>query len=153
MNILEEKIIPFEGLGQIKLLSSLDDVKKILTQNKIKYTTEYQSNKGCNPEVPWTKLCIDNSITLIFAKNKLFEIYCIGKFSGTLPNGIKLGMKMDEALRINSTLKFDDWNEDYSSDNGYWIEDNLDDNTILSISVFIKEILDDKIFFKYEWAA
>lgn len=60
-------------------------------------------------------------------------------------------MKMDEALKLDSTLKYDDWNEDFHSDKGYWIEDNLENNTVLSITIFIKEVLDEDLFYKYEW--
>ena len=37
------------------------------------------------------------------------------------------------------------------SDNGYWLEDDLTNNTVLSISVFIKEVLDEDVFYRYEW--
>ena len=151
MNLLQEKLVPFEGLGDIKLLSSFDEVKNYLKNNKIKFTVEFQSNKGCNPEVPWTMIHIDGSITLSFAKNKLWQIFVEEKFEGSLPNGIKIGTPMNEVLKIDPSLKFDDWNEDYQSDNGYWIEDNLDNNTALSITIFIKEVLDDDVFYRYEW--
>ena len=58
---------------------------------------------------------------------------------------------MDDALKIDHSLKFDDWNEDYESESGYWLEDNIDDNTVLSIAIFIKEVLHDETFFKYNW--
>lgn len=151
MKILQEKLTPFIGIGKIKLMSLLDDVKKILKDNNVNFTIENQSNKGCNPEVPWIMLHIENSITLSFAKNKLWEIYCEGDFSGELPNGIKIGMPLDEALKIDPSLKFDDWNEEFESSEGYWVEDNLDDNAVMSITIFIKEVLDDDTFFRYEW--
>ena len=50
-----------------------------------------------------------------------------------------------------SEVEYDDWEEVYTSKNCYDIEDNLDNNTIMSISVFIKEMLDEEIFYKYEW--
>ncbi len=151
MNILQENLVPFEGLGDIKLLSSFEDIKNYLKNNDINYTIEFQSNKGCNPEVPWTMVHINDSITLSFAKNKLWQIYVEKKYNGFLFNGIKIGMPMDEALKIDPTLKFDDWNEDFQSEKGYWLEDNLDDDTVLSITIFIKEVMDDETFFKYEW--
>lgn len=151
MNILKKNLIPFEGLGDIKLLSSFDEIKNYLKNNEINFSIEYQSNKGCNPEVPWTMIHIDDSITLSFAKNKLWQIFVEEKFEGLLSNGIKIGMPMNEALKIDPSLQYDDWNEDYQSEQGYWIEDNLDDNTVLSITIFIKEVMDDETFFKYEW--
>lgn len=151
MSIFEEKVVPFEGLGDIKLLSTLDDVKNYLSKNKIQYKIEFRSNKGCDPEVPWILLRVDDSIIFKFAKNKLWQIFLEEKFSGSLPNGIKIGMKMDDALKIDPSLRFDDWNEDFESENGYWLEDDLDNNTVLSITIFIKEAMDEETFFRYEW--
>ena len=34
---------------------------------------------------------------------------------------------------------------------GYWLEDNINDNSVMSISIFIKEAIDDDLFDKYEW--
>lgn len=34
---------------------------------------------------------------------------------------------------------------------GYWLEDNINDNSVISISIFIKEAIDDDLFDKYEW--
>ena len=151
MKLLKQKVTPFIGLDEIKLLSTLDEVKQYLKLNDVEYSTEYQSNKGCTPEVPWTILHIENSISLLFAKNKLWQIYLEEKYEGSLPNGIKIGMKMEEALKIDPSLKFDDWNEDFQSDYGYRLEDDLDNNAVLSIAVFIKEVLDDDVFNRYEW--
>lgn len=151
MKLLEQNVRPFDGLDEIKLLSSLNDIKEYLKKNSLKFTVEYQSNKGCNPEVPWTILHVENSISLMFAKDKLWQIYLEEDYKGILPNGIRIGMPIDEALKIDPSLKFDDWNENFESDNGYWLEDDLTNNTVLSISVFIKEVLDDDVFYRYEW--
>ena len=151
MQLLEQNVRPFDGLEEIKLLSSLNDIKEYLKKNNVKFTVEYQSNKGYDPEVPWTILHVENSISLMFAKNKLWQIYLEEDYKGMLPNGIRIGMPIDEALKIDPSLKFDDWNENFESDNGYWLEDDLNNNTVLSISVFIKEVLDDDVFYHYEW--
>lgn len=151
MTLLEEKLIPYVGVGDIKLLSSLFDVKTFLKRNNINFTTDFQSNKGCNPEVPWIILHIANNITLSFANDKLWSIYCEEKFAGSLPNGIKIGMTMDEAMKIDSSLEFDELNEDYKSSLGYWLEDDLDTNTVMSITIFIKEVLNNDQFFNYKW--
>lgn len=151
MNILKENLMPFEGLGNIKLYSSVESVKKYLKMNNVNFTIEFQSNKGCDPEVPWTMIHINNSITLSFANDKLWQIFVEGAYEGHLYNGIKIGMSLDEAIKIDPSLKYDDWNEDFQSKNGYWLENDLDNNTILSISIFIKELQDEETFFKYEW--
>lgn len=150
-NLLIENVKVLDGLESIKLYSNFDEVVKYLKDNQIKYIYEFWSNKGCTPEVPWKIIRIQNSINLFFAKDKLWKIYLENDYQGSLDNGIKLGMKLDEALKIDKSLVYDDWDEVYTSKDFYDIEDNLDDNTIMSISVFIKEMSDDEVFYKYEW--
>ena len=60
-------------------------------------------------------------------------------------------MNIDDAIKIDNQLSFDDWEEEWISPNGYWIEDSIDNNTVLNISVFIPELLDDELFDKYNW--
>lgn len=150
--ITKESIIPYVGTDSFKFLSNMEDVKSFLKSNKIPYTEEIQSNKGCVPDVPWTLLHVKGSITLIFAKEKLWEIYLEKGFSGQLPNGIRIGMPLLEAQKMDSTLKFDEWNEEFQSENGYWLEDDLDDGTVLSITIYIKEVENDDAFYSYRWA-
>lgn len=131
--------------------SSYKNTLAALKSEKINYTVEVWPNKGCTPEVAWKIVHIENSLNLFFAKDKLFKIYIDGTFNGTLPNGIKIGMTMSEAQCIDSSLLYDDWNEDWSSENGYWLEDDIDSNTVMSITIFIRELLDDDVFDRYEW--
>lgn len=151
IDLLKENVEYLNGLESIKLYSNYDDVVKMLKSNNIEYKCEFWPNKGCTPEIPWKILRINDSISLFFAKDKLWKIYLENNYQGSLNNGIKLGMKLDEVLSIDSSLKFDDWEEVYMSNNCYDIEDNIDDGTVMSISVFIKEMLDEELFFKYEW--
>ncbi len=58
---------------------------------------------------------------------------------------------MGEALKIDPALRFDDWEEVYKSPSGYWLEDNLDTKTVLSITIFIPEAQEDNLFDSYQW--
>ena len=78
-------------------------------------------------------------------------MYVEHPYEGELPNGIRVGMNIDDAIKIDNQLSFDDWEEEWISPNGYWIEDSIDNNTVLNISVFIPELLDDELFDKYNW--
>lgn len=152
MKLIENTIIPFEGLDEIKLYSSLSDVKKYLDSNGIKYTSDIWSAEEETIPNPWTVLSVGDSIVLYFAANdKLFKIYCTNGFKGSLINGINLNTSLAEAKKIDNTLKYNDDGEDYESNNGYWVEDNLDNDKILSITIFIKEILNDDEFDKLKW--
>lgn len=152
MILKENQIIPFEGLGNIKLYSKLEEVKSFLDVNNIKYFSEIWSAEGETIPNPWTVLFIENSINLYFAGNdKLFKIYCCGDYKGSLPNGINLDTELLKAKEIDTSIEYNDDGEDYESNNGYWIEDNLDTGKLLSITIFIKELLDDDTFDSLKW--
>ena len=57
--------------------------------------------------------------------------------------------------RINGTnsafVSVFEWNEDYESPSGYWVEDDPETERIVSISVFIKEVLDEENFDYCKW--
>lgn len=90
-------------------------------------------------------------MTMFFAKERLFKISFQRDYMGGLNNGISIGILIDDAKKIDSKLSYNDDNEDYESENGYWVEVNPDTQTINLISIFIKEVLDEDIFFSYEW--
>lgn len=149
MNFLSDKLIPFVGTEHFKLYNSLSDIKYFLKENSVIYSVEIWANKECTIPMPWTIIHIDNAISLFFANEKLFKIVVFKSYLGGLENGIKTGMLIGTALEKDSSLCYDDWNEDYESE-GYWIE--IDEtNSISSISIFIPEVLNDEIFDKYEW--
>jgi hypothetical protein len=145
-------IIPYEGIDSIKLYEKIDDVRTILKAEQILYREEIWSAESETVPNPWTVLIVDNIMSLFFAKNgKLFKIVFWEGYQGSLLNGISLNTSIEDAKKIDSSLQFDDWNEIYQSNNGYWIEDNIDTQTVLSISIFIKEILDEDTFDYCNW--
>jgi len=150
MNLLTEKLIPFVGTEHLKLYTAPSDIKILLKENSINFFVETWANNECTIPMPWTIIHIDNAISLFFANNKLFKIVVFEKYTGNLDNGIRTGMPINTALEKDSRLHYDEWNEDYESDD-YWIEKNIETNTISSISIFISEVLNDEIFDKYEW--
>ena len=147
-----EAIIPYEGIESIKLYQKIDEVKLVLQSNGIPYQEEIWSAESETVPNPWTVLVVDNLFSLFFAKNgKLFKMVFWEGYQGSLPNGISLGISVKEASSMDSSLSFDDWNEVYQSDKGYWIEDNVDTSTVMSISIFIKELLDEDNFDYCNW--
>ena len=81
----------------------------------------------------------------------MFKIYVENRFPGRLENGISLGMTIAEAQSIDPSIQYDDWEEEYTSSLGYWLEDDVESREIISITVFIKELENDEVFFRYEW--
>ena len=152
MSIFESTIKPYYGIDNISLDKSYDEVKQFLKNNNYKYHVDTYPNKGCIPEVAWKVIRIEGGINVYFALDKMFKIDFTDNYKGKLFNGLFIGMPMAEAVVTDSTLKYNDEEEDYASVEGYWVEDNLYTNKVMCITVFIKELLDEEVFFTYNWA-
>lgn len=148
---MKDVLIPFVGYGEFKLYQTLLDAKTIIKANDLKYTTEVWSNSDLTNPMPWTIIRIEKQINLYFANGKLFKIHVENSCPASLPNGICLGMSMKTAMTVDPRLEWDDWEEDFQSPMGYWLEDELNNGTVMSISIFIKEALDEELFEKYNW--
>ena len=144
-------ITPFTGIDEFLLYQSVDETTSLLDKNKDPYTKEIWPNEESTNPVPWTIIRSESGMNFFFAKDKLFKIYVTPEFQGSLPNGICTGMQMEEATKVDPELKYDDWEEDWQSPNGYWIEDNLENHKVLTITIFIKEVLEDEVFEQYNW--
>ncbi len=148
----KEAIIPYVGTESIKLYQTIDTVKSFLQSAGISFREELWSAESETVPNPWTVLIVDGFISLFFAKNnKLFKMVFWEGYQGSLPNGISLGIPIEKAVVLDPSLSFDDWNEVYQSNNGYWLEDNIDTKTVMSISIFIEELLDDDSFDYCNW--
>lgn len=144
-------IKPFIGVGNYQLFSTTESLINQLKKDEIEFTIEVWNNDHCIPSVPWTIIRAANNASYFFAKNKLFKIYLENNSDFMLKNGIYVGMNMSEAKSIDKSLKYDDWNEDWNSSEGYWLEDDINSNKVISITIFIKEVLDEEDFEKYNW--
>lgn len=150
--LYRESLIPFEGTKTFKLYQNIESVKSILDENKINYSIELWDSSYETIPNPWKVIVIDNVLSLFFAKNdKLFKITAWPGYEGALLNGVKTGMSMEEAKTLDNTIEYDEWEEVYLSKEEYWLEDDLDTKTVLSISVYIRELLDDDTFDYFEW--
>ncbi len=155
MNILKSNLKPLKGVGDLELLMNYDFVKKYLDENGIIYKEEYWPNKGYTPDVPWKVINVADSIWMFFAYDKLWKFYLEGNFEGKLPNGIHVGMDINEAIKIDKTAEFDDCDEEYISSEGYRFVDSLATGKVIGITIAIPEVIfekDDEKFYSYEWA-
>lgn len=147
-----DSAVPFVGTQTFPLYLSLTDAKAILSNSGVPYQEEIWSSESETTPNPWTVLTIGEYLSLFFAKNeKMFKIVLWKNYSGSLPNGIQTGMNIKQAQSIDASLVFDDWNEDYESSAGYWLEDDVESGEIISISIFIKELLDEDLFDACNW--
>ncbi|MBR3534158.1 MAG: hypothetical protein IKN80_09805 [Clostridiales bacterium] len=146
-----QTIIPFAGTDMITFDMTYDQVRNALKESKIVFNVDFRPNKGCTPEVPWKIIRTNNSVSVFFANDKMFKINCGSSSQGILNNGIKVGMSIEDAMKTDPTLEYDEFEEYYVSSNGYWLFVDSGSDTISDITVFIKAVLDDEIFFSYKW--
>jgi len=144
-------ITPYIGTDSIKFSMSFAEVRDYLKTQKTRFNIEHWPNKGCTPEVAWDIIHVGDFLSIFFAKGKMFKMYFENSYTGALINGIRLGMSIDDAKTADSTIKYDDWEEEYVSENGYWFETDVETEAIISIAVFIKEVENDDIFYSYQW--
>lgn len=147
-------ILPYKGTGIFKLNAPYNEIKTLVTSSKVRYSeTVFQPNK-IHPE--WYLIDIYNNskdfaINLAFAKNRLFRITLGEDFKGALPNGIRTGMTIEEALSIDKKLWYNDDNDElYESPEGYWLDYYCANRKIFEITIFIPALERDD-FFDYNW--
>ncbi len=144
-------LIPYKGIGKYQLYQTIEDTISMLQEDGESFVEELWSNEELSNPVPWTIIRTASGMNMFFAKNKMFKIYVNGIFSGALPNGIRIGMKMSDVAKTDSNIKYDDWEEDWQSPDGYWLEDDPSNGTVLTITIFIRELLNDELFEQYNW--
>ena len=137
---LTTPIIPYESTGIFKLDASYDAVKALLQEQGIPYTEEVSQPNDIDP--PWYIIGMSkdgektNVISITFAKNRLFRICLYEDFEGKLPNGIHIGMNLDDALKIDKNLLYDDDNDElYESPDDYWLDYHGSTRKILTILI------------------
>lgn len=133
---LNAPIIPWNGMGGIKLythisqfysvINQLDDSAILLGKSLIRYE-------------------IKGSVILWFnlMNGKLFKITALENYRGKLFGEIRVGMHIDEVLRIEPSFVNDEFEEVYCSPKGVFIETDPVENTVLWISVYVKELDND----------
>ena len=124
-------IIPFEGLGGIKLYSTIEELKGILLLDNV--TFQIFDN--------WIEYNIQNKVSLTFhlKNSKLLRISTLSEYQGTLFEKIKVGMSETELQHADSSFVYDDFEEVWFSDKGVFIETDPETNKIKWIAVYIPE--------------
>ncbi|GEN35881.1 hypothetical protein [Aneurinibacillus danicus] len=140
---LNAPIVPWEGMGGIKLYSHISEFYGILEQSKEapkllgKFLIRYE---------------IKDSVDLWFniINGKLFKITALKNYKGKLFGELCIGMHIDEVLEREPSFIYDDFEEVYCSPKGIYIETDPVEHTVLWISVYIKEI-DNEDFERGNW--
>ena len=136
-------IIPYEGMGGIKLYSTIRELKDILTGEDV--IEEVQHNI-------WAVYDVQDCIYLFFnlVNGKLFRITTLAGYKGMLWDKIGVGTKAEEFIKIEPSFKCDDFEYIYECDKGVFIETEGEEDRAMWISVYIKELY-DKDFDEGNW--
>lgn len=136
-------IIPFVGLGGIKLYSTRQKLKDLLAAKGVKSQILNST---------WIKYDVQNAIELFFhlRNDKLFKITTLENYKGTLFNQIKVGTPKAQMLKIEPTFVYNDFEEVWETEKGAFIEMDAKTNTVKWISVYIPE-LDSADFEDCKW--
>ena len=147
-----ESLIPFRGTDSFVFYQNIESAREILDLAKVGYTEELWESFSETVPNPWKVLVVEGIISLFFAKNdKLFKIVVCDNYEDCLQNGVRIGMSIDDAKKLDPTLSYSEWNEDYESELGYWLEDDVETKAVMSISIFIKEALEENTFDYCNW--
>ena len=129
---LNAPIVPWKGMGGIKLYTHISDLFNLIEQAEEplpagNYLMRYE---------------IKDSVYLWFniVNGKLFKITALKNYTGSLFGKIKVGMDIDEVLKLEPSFVYEDFEEVYCSPKGIFIETDPVEHTVLWISVYIKEL-------------
>lgn len=137
-------IIPFEGLGGIKLYSTKEELRDILSLDGVESKIFYNA---------WIEYDIQNSVELLFhlKNDKLFKLRTLDDYKGKLFGKIGVGTTELEMLEIEPSFVYDDFEEVWESDKGIIVETDAATNRVRWISVYIPEIMSDDFFDVCNW--
>lgn len=143
MVLLDAPIVPWEGLGGIKLYSHISDFYSIIKELKDSETMLIKS---------LIKYEIKDEVVIWFNifNGKLFKITALKNYTGKLFGAIHIGMHIDKVLELEPDFEYDEFEEVYCSPKGIFIETDPVEHTVLWISVYVKEI-DNDDFEKGNW--
>lgn len=143
MVLLNAPIIPWEEIGGIKLYTHIREFFDIINNKKTKAALLGKT---------LVRYEIKDEVDLWFNlfNGKLFKITALKNYTGKLFDVIHIGMPIEEVLEIEPSFEYDDFEEVYISPKGIYIETDPVENTVLWISVFVKEI-DNEDFEKGVW--
>ncbi|MBA4602111.1 hypothetical protein H2C83_07220 [Thermoactinomyces sp. AMNI-1] len=140
---LDAPILPWKGMGGIRLYSHISQFYDLIVHSKSepvllgKFLIRYE---------------IKDSVDLWFniMNGKLFKITALKNYKGKLFDKIRIGMHIDEVLQHEPSFIYDDFEEVYCSPKGVFIETDPVEHSVLWIAVYVKE-LENEDFERGKW--
>jgi hypothetical protein len=151
MRLIEEKIIPYKGLESFQFGDKLESVRALLKEQHIPFNQSMGQKEYSHPELKRETIKIFDCIELYFLDGILYFIGLENDFKGRLPNGICLGMNMNEVKLADEELQYDEDEEVFVSPQGYSLAEGIDTNMVSYIEVYVPEVENDDTYFEYNW--
>ena len=122
-------IIPYEGLGGIKLYSTREELKDILSLPNVTSRIIYD----------WIEYSIQDKVALTFhlKNDKLLRISTLCNYKGKLFDKVKVGMTEEELVTAEPSFIYDDFQEVWISNKGIFVETDPETNKVMWIAVYI----------------
>ena len=139
-------IIPYEGLGGIKLYSTREELKDILEMDGVTKDKE-----------PWggaIQYYIEDKISLIFcvANDKLYKMSALQGYKGKAFGKVGIGMTEAELVEAEPSFVYDDFEEAWYTEKGLGAETDVYTQRVAWLTICIPEIKQDSIEFdKGNW--
>ena len=136
-------IIPYIGLGDIKLYSTREELRDLLSLDGVVSMMITEN---------WIRYDICDTVELFFhlENDKLFRITTLDNYQGRLFEKIGVGTTTEEMLKLESSFIYNEFEEVWESEKGVFIETDAETNKVKWISVYIPE-LDFDDFEKAKW--
>ncbi len=136
-------IIPFVGLGGIKLYATRQELKDLLS---------LEGAESVIINSHWIRYDVQNTVELFFhlGNDKLFRITTLDNYEGSLFGKIKVGTARNEMLETEPSFVYNDFEEVWESEKGAFVEMDAETDTVRWISVYIPE-LDSEAFEHCKW--
>lgn len=126
-------ILPWTGLGNVKLYAKLGALEEVIASRRAKKFA-YHTHL-VRYEIPG-KLYLFFHLT----NEKLFKLTALENYRGALFGCIRMGMRMEEVLRLEPSFRYDAFEEVYYSPKGVYIETDAENNTVRWLSVYVREL-------------
>ena len=141
---IKAPIVPWEGMGGIKLYSTIKELRNIL-EDRDKVTAVVYHNM-------WVKYTVEDVMELFFhlANGKLFKIVTLSGYKGKLFDKISVRTLESELLELEPSFIYEDFEEVYESEKGVFLETDPVTTETTWITIYIKELLDDN-FKEAKW--
>ena len=149
-DISEEKTVKIENNWYGKdVLKYLEEENVIRNSNVAYY---YAKFKGIDLDFKAGTYNVDTSLSFVDlvsylsnGNNAIQETVTIKFMEGSRVKDFA------KEISDNTNLEYDDWNEVWQSNVGYWLFDTVEFKKVYTITIGIKEMLSDDEFYSYKW--